>query len=203
MLTGVAVSDSPALNSTQPQTRRKSPRLRYLLSAILLLLALLQLFLYASERSSAIFDSQARIMARLLAQQSALAARPLLSDSDDSDAQVLVNDLAANPYIIDATLYRQDGTVFARSADALPLPQLLGFAGEEKALGQQRIAPYIGEIRDSSDEQTLGYLRVTLNHQALRDAMAQPQTQTLFLARLLLMMAIVLGFLLALALTRR
>ena len=203
MLTGVAVSDSPAHNNPQPKARRTLPRLRYLLLAVVLLLALLQLFLYASERSSAIFDNQARIMARLLAQQSALAARPLLNDSDNSDALVLVNNLAADPYIIDATLYRQDGTTLASSDNALPLPQLLGFAGTSKTFGDQRITPYIGEIRDLSGQKTLGYLRVTLNHQALFDSMAQPQAQTLDLARLLLVMAIMLGFLLALALTRR
>ncbi len=187
----------------QTNSKRKLLRLRYLLLAVLLLAALLQLFLYASERSSAILDSQAHIMARLLAQQSALAARPLLSDNDNSAAQALVNNLAADPFIIDATLYRQDGTTLARSDNALPLPQLLGFAGADKVLGEQRIAPYVGEIRSANNQQTLGYLRVTLNHQALSDSMALPQTQTLDLARLLLGMAILLGFLLALALTRR
>lgn len=196
------MSDSPAHNGLHVNNRRKLPRLRYLLLAIVLLIALLQLFLYASERSSAIFDSQARIMARLLAQQSALAARPLLSDSDNSAALALVNNLAADPYIIDATLYRQDGTTFARSDNALPLPQLLGFAGTAKVLGDQHITPYVGEIRAANGQQVLGYLRVTLNHQALSDSMAQPKTQTLDLARLLLVMAILLGFLLALALTQ-
>ncbi|MBQ1783428.1 MAG: hypothetical protein II007_07235 [Gammaproteobacteria bacterium] len=181
----------------------RRPRLRYLVLAVAMLAGLLQLFVYTSAHGNAVLDQQARIMGRVLTNQAALAASRVLESRDKSSGEALVNNLASVPFIIDATLYNSEGEAVAQSKDAIKLPELLGFGGNEPVLGERRVAPYLGNIRADGDGELLGYMRITLNHDALRDTMAEPRANTFDIARILLLMAGAMGFFLALAIVRR
>lgn len=183
--------------------RSRRPRLRYLVLAVAMLAGLLQLFVYTTAHGNAVLDQQARLMARVLTHQAALAASRALEDRDSSSGEALVNNLASDPFIIDATLYNSDGETVAQSKGAVSLAALLGFGGHEPVLGEQRVAPYIGNIRAAGEGELLGYMRITLNHDALRTTMAEPRSDTFDIARILLLMAGSMGFFLALAVVRR
>lgn len=197
---GQSIAAVASGQSIQPGRR---PRLRYLVLAVAMLAGLLQLFVYTTAHGNAVLDQQARVMARVLTQQAALAASRALENRDSNSGEALVNNLASDPFIIDATLYNSDGETVAQSKGALKLAELLGFGGHEPALGEQRIAPYIGNIRAAGEGELLGYMRITLNHDALRATMAEPRSDTFDIARILLLMAGSMGFFLALAVVRR
>lgn len=198
--TGSALATTPA---PAKGSNGRRPRLRYLVLAVAMLAGLLQLFVYTSAHGNAVLDQQARVMARVLANQAALAASRALENRDNRSGEALVNNLASDPFIIDATLYNSDGETVAQSQGALKLSELLGFGGHKPSLGEQRVAPYIGNIRADGDGELLGYMRITLNHDALRATMAEPRADTFDIARVLLLMAGAMGFFLALAVVRR
>lgn len=186
-----------------PQRPMRRPRLRYLVLAILMLIGLLQLFIYTANHSNTVLERQATLMARVLTNQAALAARRTLDSNDRQAAQALVDNLASDPFIVDATLYDSQGVALAVSADAKSLKELLGFGGVSKLFGEQRVTPYIGVIHADQDGEMLGYMRVTLSHQALLDTMAVPRTEGFDFARVLLLLSGAMGFCLALAVVRR
>lgn len=190
-------------SSSAKGSNGRRPRLRYLVLAVAMLAGLLQLFVYTSAHGNAVLDQQARVMARVLTNQAALAASRALENRDSGGGEALVNNLASDPFIIDATLYNSDGETIAQSREALKLAELLGFGGNKPILGEQRVAPYIGNIRADGDGELLGYMRITLNHDALRTTMAEPRADTFDIARILLLMAGAMGFFLALAVVRR
>lgn len=179
-------------------------RLLYLAAGLLLIIWALLLTGQMRQAGNELLNNHARLLARALTSYASQDARHYLASQDIPALQRLVDTLAADDSLRDASLYDAQGRQLASSAQAIPLPQLLATAPgqlETPTLGQGRM-PFVQELR-SDQGALLGYLRITLERRKMLAAHAEYQ-QLLFerMQRLLLIM-LAAGILLCKGVPRR
>ncbi|MBV7414087.1 AhpA/YtjB family protein [Aeromonas sp. sif2433] len=133
----------------------------------LLGLWVLGLLIHMQGESQAALHSEARDRAQALVAYAARDMRRWIKEDKESELERLAQDLAAEPEILDVTLYDARGIPLAQSDQAVPLESLLPIGADNKSLPEQgkgRIQ-FVQEIQD--DNLTLGYLRITLEEQKL------------------------------------
>ncbi|WP_432454447.1 MULTISPECIES: YtjB family periplasmic protein [unclassified Agarivorans] len=150
-----------------------------------------------------LIENQTEKLARSLTSLAALNAAAFIGEDNQAELTYLVNALVKEHFVKDATIYDHQGLRLAQSQQALPLSKLLPLAGSShtplEGLGRR---PYIAEIRGPQGE-TLGYLRITLEHTTL---LAEANTYVSDgQARMMLMflMSISIGFFLTRVLSRK
>ena len=147
--------------------------------------------------SQASLHSEARNRAQALVAYAARDMKRWIKEDKNSELERLAQDLAAEPEILDATLYDARGIPLAQSDAAVPLDSLLPIGDNNKSLPEQgkgRIQ-FVQEILDG--EQTIGYLRITLEEQQL---LADKDTRLKVIQekqRLMLLVALLAGLLIS------
>ena len=138
-----------------------------LAAGILLGLWVLVLLIHMQGESQAALHSAARDRAQALVAYAARDMGRWIKEDKESELERLAQDLAADPDILDVTLYDARGIPLAQSDQAVPLESLLPIGADNKSLPEQgkgRIQ-FVQEVQDGN--QTLGYLRITLEEQQL------------------------------------
>ena len=128
---------------------------------------MLVLLIHMQGESQAALHAAARDRAQALVAYAARDMRRWIKEDKESELERLAQDLAAEPDILDVTLYDARGIPLAQSDNALPLDSLLPIGSDNKSLPEQgkgRIQ-FVQEIQDGN--LTLGYLRITLEEQKL------------------------------------
>ncbi|EKE72404.1 putative SerB-cotransposed membrane protein [Gallaecimonas xiamenensis 3-C-1] len=179
---------------TFPGRRRRWLRLVALALALSLLGVLLWRWQNLAQAGLQVERQQISVMARALTSQAAYAAGQLMSNGEDKALQGLADRLAKEPQLLDAAIYDATGSVLARSGSDKPVLSLL-----EKA-DENRLIPYVSEIQSAG--QVLGYLRITLTEDEVVHDARTYRKQVGESLRLMLLMAILMGFLLALVVRR-
>lgn len=138
-----------------------------LAAGTLLGLWVLGLLIHMQGESQAALHSEARDRAQALVSYAARDMGRWIKEDKESELERLAQDLAAEPEILDVTLYDARGIPLAQSDQAVPLESLLPIGADNKSLPEQgkgRIQ-FVQEVQDGN--LTLGYLRITLEEQKL------------------------------------
>ncbi|MCF3095762.1 hypothetical protein EHZ86_00135 [Aeromonas australiensis] len=166
-------------------------------AGILLGCWVLGVLIHMQGESQAALHSEARNRAQALVAYAARDMKRWIKEEKSSELERLARDLAAEPEILDATLYDGRGIPLAQSEQAVPLESLLPIGSDNKSLpelGKGRIQ-FVQEIRDG--EQTIGFLRITLEEQQM---LADKDTRLKVVQekqRLLLLVALLAGLLIS------
>ncbi len=160
---------APLIHYQRPGSVRHLPikRVVSLAAGVLLGLWVLVLLIHMQGESQAALHAAARDRAQALVAYAARDMRRWIKEDKESELERLAQDLAAEPDILDVTLYDARGIPLAQSDNALPLDSLLPIGSDNKSLPEQgkgRIQ-FVQEIQDGN--LTLGYLRITLEEQKL------------------------------------
>ncbi|WP_042011977.1 AhpA/YtjB family protein [Aeromonas fluvialis] len=157
----------------------------------------LVVLLHMQGESQAALHSEARSRAQALVAYAARDMKRWIKEEKSSELERLARDLAAEPEILDATLYDGRGIPLAQSEQAVPLESLLPIGSDNKSLpelGKGRIQ-FVQEILDG--EQTIGFLRITLEEQQM---LADKDTRLKVVQekqRLILLVALLAGLLIS------
>ena len=157
----------------------------------------LGVLIHMQGESQASLHSEARNRAQALVAYAARDMKRWIKEEKSSELERLARDLAAEPEILDATLYDGRGIPLAQSEQAVPLESLLPIGSDNKSLPEQgkgRIQ-FVQEIRDG--EQTIGFLRITLEEQQM---LADKDTRLKVVQekqRLMLLVALLAGVLIS------
>lgn len=164
------------------------------LFCLALLVALMQGASWFSRGSQQARTIQLEELARTLARQVAFNLIPAMkSESPDEKPIVLaLNTLTKDSRILDATVYDTAGTLVARSGEPINVRDRLALDGPKAGsyFNKQIIAP----IEDKNSP--LGYLRLTLDTHMLATEAKQVDNTTNIL-RLMLLLAVAIGIILA------
>lgn len=157
----------------------------------------LGVLIHMQGESQASLHSEARNRAQALVAYAARDMKRWIKEDKSSELERLARDLAAEPEILDVTLYDGRGIPLAQSEQAVPLESLLPIGSDNKSLpdqGKGRIQ-FVQEILDGA--QTIGYLRITLEEQKL---LADKDTRLKVVQekqRLMLLVALLAGLLIS------
>ena len=172
-------------------------RVLSLAAGILLGCWVLGVLIHMQGESQASLHSEARNRAQALVAYAARDMKRWIKEDKSSELERLARDLAAEPEILDVTLYDGRGIPLAQSEQAVPLESLLPIGSDNKSLpdqGKGRIQ-FVQEILDGA--QTIGYLRITLEEQKL---LADKDTRLKVVQekqRLMLLVALLAGLLIS------
>ena len=177
-------------------------RVLSLAAGILLGCWVLGVLIHMQGESQASLHSEARNRAQALVAYAARDMKRWIKEDKSSELERLARDLAAEPEILDVTLYDGRGIPLAQSEQAVPLESLLPIGSDNKSLpdqGKGRIQ-FVQEILDGA--QTIGYLRITLEEQKL---LADKDTRLKVVQekqRLMLLVALLAGVLISYGIRR-
>lgn len=158
-----------------------------------LLLLMLQWASVFGMSAQASRSNQVDQLARTLTRQIAGNLSPLMNNDDASDhVSTLLDKLTREDRILDASVYRIDGTLIAQSGTATTVRERLGLEGSQRnALFNRQMVEVITE-----NNVPLGFLRVTLDtHVQSTDDRLIDNTTTLI--RLMLLTSALIGAVMA------
>ena len=159
-------------------------RVSQLSLAILLLLLLAGLLWQSGQQSLQIREQQQQAIAQLLKQQLALAATMGLKLNEQQQLQWLAQTLTESPLLNGVWIHRADGTLMAESTEIAPDDSIL----------------LVSEIRQ---DKLLGYLKLSLNKNEFIEPIVSIQQQQLKWHQWSLILAGIIGFLLARAFSKK
>lgn len=169
-------------------------RTAIVLICLALLVVLLQGASYFSLSHQMARSEQVDELARTLARQVAFSLTPLIEGNGDNSARIeeTLRQLTDHSRILDVALYQQDGTLLARAGEQVTVRDRL-------ALDGSRAGSYFNhqvvETINSKDG-PIGFLRLTLDTHVLATEARQVDNTTNIL-RLMIMMALAIGIILA------
>ncbi|MGM3172987.1 YtjB family periplasmic protein [Dickeya lacustris] len=169
-------------------------RTAIVLICLALLVVLLQGASYFSLSHQMARSEQVDELARTLARQVAFSLTPLIEGNGDNSARIeeMLRQLTDHSRILDAALYQPDGTLLARAGEQVTVRDRL-------ALDGSRAGSYFNhqvvETINSKDG-PIGFLRLTLDTHVLATEARQVDNTTNIL-RLMIMMALAIGIILA------
>ncbi|QIR06851.1 AhpA/YtjB family protein [Salinivibrio costicola] len=182
------------------QALRRVVKWGILFSAIAAIAALMLYSTTLSQRQYQALYQQTDELAQLMTRQIGAQAYDALVDKNYQPLQTMADALVKEPLIRDASFYRLNGQAVVHSANALPLETAVGLTtplGLESRGRQQLMAPI------SREGDVVGFLRLTLEHQAVTEKAHHQLQENMNQFRTLLVLAILLGALLVGMLKRR
>lgn len=177
-------------------------RVLSLVAGLLLGCWVLVVLLHMQGESQAALHTEARNRAQALVAYAARDMKRWIKEENSSELERLARDLATEPEILDVTLYDGRGIPLAQSEQAVPLENLLPIGDNNKSMPEQgkgRIQ-FVQEVLDG--DQTLGYLRITLEEQQM---LADKDTRLKTIQekqRLILLIALLAGLLISYGIRR-
>ncbi|AKJ41310.1 YtjB family periplasmic protein [Pragia fontium] len=177
-------------------------RIVIILFCLALLVALMQGVSYFSLNNQAVQAKQSQDLARTLAKQVTFTLSPLLESAingtDDQQIEAILQHLTQHSRILDASVYRVDGSLVAQVGDKTSVRDRLAIDGQRPGsdFNQQVVEMIAGK------DGPLGFIRLTLDTHVLATETEQVDNTTNML-RLMLLLAMVIGIILARTLLTR
>ncbi|WP_159565387.1 AhpA/YtjB family protein [Budvicia diplopodorum] len=169
--------------------RRNLHRVAIILFCLTLLIVLMQGVAYFSLNNQAAQAKRSQELTRSLAEQIAFTLAPLLDGTidaaDEQQIKAILQHLTQHSRILDASVYKVDGTLIAQEGDQSSLRERLATAE------RQQIVETI-----KSKEGPVGFIRLTANTQPSK-AESQQVKHTVNMLRLMLLLATVIGLIVA------
>lgn len=201
--------------SEQPLYPKLSPiynKILQLLSAILLIVLLMTLWLSTAEKSEQVLSLHFKQTADKFLQQAIAGVSVLLVEKEisqskksrDAQLQSYLNQLGEADFIKQVHLYDKTGLLLLKSTSdgeaSVSIKSLYGIDERLKTLNKSsKYSPFVSEIRT---EKLIGYLRLTIEKSYLTATLAKDNYNRQTLSRLLLIIAGLVGFLLTRGLNR-
>ncbi len=180
-----------------------------LVSAILLIIVLMAIWVSSVEKSQQIITQHFQQTAKQFLQQAIAGTSTLLAEGSDKKVyrallQNYLNKMAQADFVRDIHLYDASGLLILeanhKNYSSSSIKTLFGIEQTQKTLDKSDLyIPFIEEIRQ---EQLKGYLRITLEKSLLTVALEQESYDRQALFRVLLILAGLIGFLLTRGLNR-
>ncbi|MEC6797549.1 AhpA/YtjB family protein [Photobacterium sp. S4TG1] len=186
--------------NTKRWQRQRLQKAMILFVCLLTSIGILQYGAILSQQNYHMLSEQTQTLSQIIVRQAAKNAATDIKNKDQRQLQLLVNNLAAEPLILDATIYNLEGVALAKTKTALPLEQLTGLSTPLAiaSIGRQQIAEPVlinGHI--------VGFMRITLERdKLLTHAIDQMSTMTAII-RGLIIAALIIGILLTVVFSRQ
>ncbi|OBU10106.1 hypothetical protein AYY19_09835 [Photobacterium aquimaris] len=186
--------------NTKRWQRQRLHKAVIVLICLLTFIGILQYGAALSQQNYQLLSEQTQTLSQIIVRQAAQNAALDIENKDQDQLQLLVQNLATEPLILDASIYNLEGVVLAKTKAAMPLEQLTGLSTPlaMASIGRQQIAEPVllnGHI--------IGFMRITLEHdKLLTHAYAKMATMTAII-RGLVIAALILGGLLMLVFSRQ
>lgn len=170
----------------------KISRLLQMGIALALISGLVQLWQSSLLQGQLLLKTQTEKMARLLVQQTAYGAAPALQLQNDEQLQWLATALVADPKVMAASIYGEQGTrlSFAQSVSEQPLEP----DSEELKQALAAFSPYVEAV--IQDGHNLGYVEVYLDPKLFLEEIREAHQLNMDQQQLMLLVAGLIGMLL-------
>lgn len=179
---------------------QKAWRLFILFGCLAALITMVEYGSNLAKQNYRTLSDQTQQLSRLVVRQAADTASTDVIEKNQDRLQLLVEQLAKEPLLLDASIYDLEGITLAKSQNALPLPQVTGLSTPLAVASygrQQLIEPIM------SQHQVVGFVRITLEHDKLiAETMADIDAITNII-RVLIASAMIIGILLAITFGNR
>jgi membrane protein len=165
--------------------------------AIFIIIILMNLWLFSNERNQQTIDQHFNDIAQQYLKQTVSGVSTLLLD-DKEKIQSYIDELTANEWLKDISLYDKTGQLIFASSNQISINDLYG-RSDFKADRSEKFIPFVVELRD---DEVKGYVRITIEKKQLIADLELSAKQNFDLFRLMLILAGVVGFLLTRGLNR-
>jgi len=166
--------------------------------AIIIIVILMNMWFYSYGKNQQALTEHFRFMSKQYLSQIVTSVNFMLS-GERSELQQYVDEVSAKPWIKDLSFYDATGQLMVSSAEQGSIKDLYGLS-LNKVDRSKQFTPFIQEIR--SKEKLTGYMRLTVENEGLTSELARTNREHLDLARLMMLLAGVVGFLLTRGLNR-
>ncbi|WP_297474756.1 AhpA/YtjB family protein [uncultured Photobacterium sp.] len=186
--------------NTKRWQRQRLQKAMILFVCLLISIGILQYGAILSQQNYQMLSEQTQTLSQVIVRQAAKNAATDIKNKDQRQLQLLVNNLAAEPLILDATIYNLEGVALAKTKTALPLEQLTGLSTPLAiaSIGRQQIAEPV-----LMNNHIIGFIRITLERdKLLTHAIDQMSTMTAII-RGLIIAALIIGILLTVVFSRQ
>ena len=186
--------------NTKRWQRQRLQKAMILFVCLLISIGILQYGAIHSQQNYQMLSEQTQTLSQVIVRQAAKNAAADIKNKDQRQLQLLVNNLAAEPLILDATIYNLEGVALAKTKTALPLEQLTGLSTPlaMASIGRQQIAEPV-----LMNNHIIGFMRITLERdKLLTHAIDQMSTMTAII-RGLIIAALLIGILLTVVFSRQ
>jgi membrane protein len=199
----------------QPLYPKLSPiynKILQLLSAILLIVLLMTLWVSTAKKNEQALSSHFEQVAEKFLQQAIAGVSVIIRESKESESkkaqyaqlQLYLNNLAEADFIKQIHVYDKTGLLILKSMAggeaSASIKSLYGIDERVQTLNKSdTYSPFVSEIRT---EKLIGYLRLTIEKSYLTNTLAKSNDNTQTLYRFLLIIAGLVGFLLTRGLNR-
>lgn len=176
----------------QPTVTSPYRKLLQIGGGILLLVILLnQLIVNLMDNQEAL-DEHFEMISDSYIQQSINTGKLLLQRKDKKQVRAFVKSLSVTELVKGATLYDKSGQIIAQSDNRLSIKELYGIEQ-----GSVNVAPdTLSIVREIRDGKLIGFIRLTLNKKQFTQKLESQLKEQSEIARLMMLMAIISGFLL-------
>ena len=186
--------------NTKRWQRQRLQKAMILFVCLVISIGILQYGAILSQQNYQMLSEQTQTLSQVIVRQAAKNAAADIKNKDQRQLQLLVNNLAAEPLILDATIYNLEGVALAKTKTALPLEQLTGLSTPlaMASIGRQQIAEPV-----LMNNHIIGFMRITLERdKLLTHAIDQMSTMTAII-RGLIIAALLIGILLTVVFSRQ
>ena len=160
--------------------------------AIILLLMILNLSVISVDESEELLEQHFTTLSKQFTEQAVNTSKVLLKAKNKKQLQEFVQSLTVSELVLEAHLYDQRGQVIAHSEQHTSVNELYGI--EKGSINtSDKYVPFIQEIRGDN---LLGYLRLNLVKEKVTDTMQDQIYNQFELFRIMLIVAVIAGFLL-------
>jgi len=166
--------------------------------AIIIIVILMNMWFYSYGKNQQALNEHFRFMSKEHLSQIVTSVNFMLT-SERSNLQQYVEEVSAKPWIKDLSFYDATGQLMVSSAEQGSIKDLYGLS-LYKVDRSNQFTPFIQEIR--SKDKLIGYMRLTVENKGLTNELAKTNREHLDLARLMMILGGVVGFLLTRGLNR-
>lgn len=175
--------------------------------AVVLILILMNVLLFSQQKNEDNIEQHFKGMGQQYSQQLAISVASFLEKKNNKQIQVYIDQLVKSPEIYEVFVYSPSGQMLFQSEDANPIKDLYGIS-KSYVNRSSSIVPFVQELRENlqgkqtADDELLGYVRLTLDKNALVETLYVANDETSEIFRILLCIAVAVGFLLTRGLNR-
>jgi membrane protein len=150
-------------------------------------------FIALQNESNEVRFQQTEKFSYSLTNLAAAEASRYLSQKNQENLQLLIDDLSEDPIVRDAIIYDKLGQILYQSKASIPLPVLLKI-GDKQSDEAEGVIPYIAELY--ADGTKIGYIRIALEQERILSLIQHYQQRGLSIMSLLILLSFIAGTLL-------
>lgn len=175
--------------------------------AVVLILVLINVLIFSQQENEENIEQHFKGIGQQYSQQIAISVASLLENKNNKQIETYIEQLVKSPEIYEVFVYSNSGQLLFESKDANPIKDLYGVS-KSYFNSSAAFVPFVQELREdlqgkeTTDNELLGYVRLTLDKNSLVKPLFVANNDTSEIYRILLCLAVAVGFLLTRGLNR-